>query len=619
MCGFLAEYRKKRNLFDKHKFVNAGNLISHRGPDSKGDIFLENFSAIFYRLKILDLSGKADQPMTSLNGRYLILFNGEIYNFKELKKKYQLTTKSDSDTEVLIQLFEKVGVKKMLENIEGMFSFIIYDKQQNSVYFARDRFGIKPLYFFEDSKKIIFSSEIKPLLKYSNSHLNQQKTLDFFLRQSMDHDEDTFFSNIKCLKSSNYGKAYSNNFEIKKYWEIEKKNYNKESLPETKKKIKNLFSNSIKKHLISDRKIGFFFSGGTDSTSIVSTAKKYLTKPELFTYEFLSNNQKDLYGETEKASQIAKNFKFNLDITTVTPKKIIDNFKNVIISCESPITSIRQVCDFLLFKKFKKLDRSVAILGHGGDELLGGYDYNFLNFILDKYKKKTNFNLLTKEIFNFFNFQKLNKKLRQQTLLNILITLSYQNGSTKDCTPFIEINNFSKDFLNDNLDENFFKKKIYKRSNFLKNSQRLDIESVSLPRNLRYCDRLSMVNGVEARVPFLDHKLAEYLFNLKNDFKFKNNKSRWIFKSIFAKQTSKYFSKRKNSVPDPQSIWLKKDLKDFFLEEFLTKKFKENKIFNYKEVIKKVDAFHKNKINSSFHLFQIFTFQKFLTEFNLKD
>ena len=113
MCGFIAEYRKKRNFFDKHKFVNAGNLISHRGPDSKGRIVLENFSAIFYRLKILDLSDKGDQPMNSSNGRYLILFNGEIYNFKELKKKYQLTTKSDSDTEVLIQLFEKIGVKQM--------------------------------------------------------------------------------------------------------------------------------------------------------------------------------------------------------------------------------------------------------------------------------------------------------------------------------------------------------------------------------------------------------------------------------------------------------------------------------------------------------------------------
>ena len=198
--------------------------------------------------------------MTSSNGRYLILFNGEIYNFKELKKKYQLTTKSDSDTEVLIQLFEKIGVKQMLECIDGMYSFIIYDKQQNSVYFARDRFGVKPLYYFEDNKKIIFSSEIKPLLRYSNSHLNQQNFLDFFLRQSMDHDEDTFFSNIKCLKPSNYGKVSSNNFELKKYWEIEKKNFNKEDYKKQKKKLKIFFSNSIRKHLISDRKIGFFLA-----------------------------------------------------------------------------------------------------------------------------------------------------------------------------------------------------------------------------------------------------------------------------------------------------------------------------------------------------------------------
>lgn len=222
------------------------------------------------------------------------------------------------------------------------------------------------------------------------------------------------------------------------------------------------------------------------------------------------------------------------------------------------------------------------------------------------------------EIFNYFNFFKLKKNHRKQVLFNVLTTLSYQNGSTKDCTPFIEIDNFSKDFLNKNLDEKYFERKIDINSNFLRSSQKLDIENISLPRNLKYCDRLSMANGIEARVPFLDHKLAEYLFNLKNEFKFKNNKSRWIFKSIFSYQTSKFFAKRKNSVPDPQSIWLRKELKDFFLEEFLTKKFKDNTMFNYKEVIKKVDAFHKKKIDSSFHLFQIFTFQKFLNEFHLK-
>jgi asparagine synthase (glutamine-hydrolysing) len=618
MCGFFIEYRKNKNYFDRNKFFTGGNLLSHRGPDSKGDIFLENFSAIFYRLKILDLSNKANQPMESFNGRYIILFNGEIYNFREIKKKYKLKTNSNSDTEVIIQLFEKVGIKKMLDNLEGMFSFVIYDKFQNTIYFARDRFGIKPIYYFENNLKIVFSSEIKPLLKYTSNKLDNLKSLDFFLKQSMDNDDSTFFNKIKSLKPSYYGIVKSNNFKLEKYWSINKKNFNKENTSETKKKIKKLFSDSIKKHLISDRKIGFFFSGGTDSTSIISTAKKYLKDPKLFTYEFISNN-KEISGEAEKAKDIANNLSLNLDVTSVTPKIIIENFGKVISICESPITSIRQVCDYLLFKKFKISNRPVAIIGHGGDELLGGYDYNFLNFLLDKHNKSKNFKKTINEIFEYFNFKKMDKKKKQETLFNILITISNQNGSTKDCTPFIEVDNFSKDFLNEYLDESYFEKKLSKQLNFLQNSQILDIENISLPRNLKYCDRLSMANGVEARVPFLDHKLATYLFNLKNNMKFRKNKSRWIFKSIFSNKTAKFFSKRKNSVPDPQSIWLKKDLKDFFLEEFFSKRFKENKMFNHKKVLKNVDAFHKNKLNSSFHLFQIFTYQKFLNEYKLQN
>lgn len=283
---FFCRIQKKKYFFEKNKFLNSGDLISHRGPDSKGSIFLNNFSAIFYRLKILDLTSKADQPMISTNNRYILLFNGEIYNFRKLKKKFILQTKSNSDTEVLIQLFEKLGINQTLNFIEGMFSFIIYDKIENSVYFARDRFGIKPLYYLENSHKIIFSSEIKPLLNYTNPQLNQAKALDFFLKQSMDNDKTTLFNNIKSLEPSNYGIIRSNSLQINKYWIIEKKFSNQENLNNVKKKIKNLFLTSIKKHLISDRKIGFFFSGGTDSTSIISIAKKYLNQPELFSYEF---------------------------------------------------------------------------------------------------------------------------------------------------------------------------------------------------------------------------------------------------------------------------------------------------------------------------------------------
>jgi asparagine synthase (glutamine-hydrolysing) len=615
MCGFFIEYRKKNTLFNKSRFLTNAEKLSHRGPDDFGTIFLKNFSAKFFRLSILDLSRLGNQPMKSKNDRFVILYNGEIYNYKDLKRKYNLKSKSNSDTEIILLLFEKVGPKVVYE-LEGMFSIVIFDSLKNKCHFFRDRFGIKPLYYLDLVEKVLLSSEIKPLLNYTKNIVNPQKSLDFFLKQSMDHDQETFLKNIKSVQPSTFGEISSNGFKIKKYWNFDPNKKKDQNLTNNKKKILSLFSSAVNKHLISDRKLGFFFSGGTDSLSIVSEAKKFKKFPKLFTYNFLSKNGV-IYGEHEKAKKIAIDLGLDINVTTITPKLIIDNFDSVINACEAPITSIRQICDYLLFKKFKTLNIPVAIIGHGGDELLGGYDYNFLHFLKDKYKKKLNSKKYIEDLIGYLNLKGKTVLQKEELILNYLISLTYQKGSNKDCTPFIEIDNFSKDFLNKHLISSYYNEELDKKYNYLQNSQLKDISSVSLPRNLRYCDRLSMANGIEARVPFLDHKLANFLFNLDNKFKFKNNQTRWIFKSLFQKKTKKYFTSKKNSVPDPQSEWLKSDLKEFFMDEFSSLSFRKSEMFNKKNIFKNLDLFHKNKLKSSFHLFQIFTYQKFKNNFNI--
>ena len=404
-------------------------------------------------------------------------------------------------------------------------------------------------------------------------------------------------------------------FKVFKYWNFSKIKKTK-NLKSAKKRIDELFSSSIKNHLVSDRKIGFFFSGGTDSLSIISKVKLFKNNPRLFTYKFLSKNGK-VYGEHDKAKLIAKDLNLKIDVTTVTPDDIIKNFDNVINACEAPITSIRQIADYLMFQRFKQLKIPVAIIGHGGDELLGGYDYNFLNYLKDKYRRNLSTNKFFNDLLEYLNLKGKSKIEKEKIIFNYLVTLTYQEGSNKDCTPFVEVDNFSKGLLNDYISEKFYHMRNNRTFNSLQNSQLKDINSISLPRNLRSCDRLSMAHGIEARVPFLDHNLANFLFNLDNDFKFRNLQTRWIFKSIFFKQTSKYFSLRKNSVPDPQSIWLKKDLKEFFMDEFKSLKFKKNNFFDVKTITKKLDLFHNGKLESSFNLFQIFSFQKFLNKFKI--
>ena len=287
MCGFFIEFRKKDKKLNKKLFLSNAEKLSHRGPDDFGTIFLRNFSAKFYRLSIIDLSWRGHQPMKTRDERFVILYNGEIYNYKDLKRKYNLKPKGNSDTEIILLLFEKIG-PNMVKELEGMFSIVIFDSLKNKCHFFRDRFGIKPLYYLDLVEKVLLSSEIKPLLNYTKNIINPKKSLDFFLKQSMDHDEETFLKKIKTIQPSTFGEINSNSFKIRKYWNFTSNKKKNQNLTNNKKKILSLFSSAVEKHLISDRELGFFFSGGTDSLSIVSEAQKFKKFSKLFTYNFLS-------------------------------------------------------------------------------------------------------------------------------------------------------------------------------------------------------------------------------------------------------------------------------------------------------------------------------------------
>ena len=221
MCGFTVLLKKKKiDITDR--FQKASEIISYRGPDDTSFYEDENIAFNFFRLSIQDLSTHGRQPMISNSKRYIIVFNGEIYNKLQLRVKFNFRNlKSNSDTEIILKLFEKLN-NKCLDHLDGMFSFVIYDKLRNEVFLARDRFGIKPLYYYESKNYIFFSSEIKPILKFKEKFIfNNQQIFDFFLRQRMDHENQTFFSDILALPPSFYGKI-KKNYEIKlfKYWNI---------------------------------------------------------------------------------------------------------------------------------------------------------------------------------------------------------------------------------------------------------------------------------------------------------------------------------------------------------------------------------------------------------------
>ena len=604
MCGFFAQLNfSNKEKFDQKKFVESAKLISHRGPDEERFFFNKKINLGFYRLSIIDRSIRGSQPMFSMSKNLIIVFNGEIYNAKELKYKLkEYVFKSNTDTEVLLNLYNKYG-EKCLDHIEGMFSFLIFNKQDNSSFVARDKFGIKPLYIKKEKHQILISSEIKPILNYSKENkFNKYAFSDFLFTQKMDHRNVTYFKGIESLEKSNYALIKNNKIDKYKYWTIIKDH---SSLSDNfEHDYLEMFKNSIKNHLISDRKIALLFSGGTDSVILAIMMKKfYSSNFTNYTYDFV---QSDI-GDGAIARKISDRLKLKNKLLLIKPSDVIEDFNNMCLRLESPFTSIRLFGHHKCLKEMKKDNIAVALEGTGGDEILGGYEYNIIHSYLDQIKNQI-----------LINLSHITKK-KPKKIFNYLETIKNQFNMLKNCEPFLNPEYFKKNFLRLQVDKKTKYQKEKNNLNFLQKSQLVDIDYINLTRSLKYSDRLSMSNGIENRVPYLDSKLASFCFNLKNEQKIKNGIERFLSKKVASKIANEnFFLKEKKSITDPQSIWLKSFLKEFILDNINSNDFKEYEVLNYRKFIQSYNNFSEKENASSFHLFMNFTSFIFYKNFKEK-
>lgn len=606
MCGFFVQLNiSNKEKFDQKKFVESAKLISHRGPDEERFFFNKKINLGFYRLSIIDRSIRGSQPMFSMSKNLIIVFNGEIYNANELKYKLkEYDFKSNTDTEVLLNLYNKYG-EKCLDHIEGMFSFLIFNKQDNSSFVARDKFGIKPLYIKKEKHQILISSEIKPILNFSKENkFNKYAFSDFLFKQKMDHRNVTYFKGIESLEKSNYALIKNNKIDKYRYWTIIKDH---NSLSDNfEHDYLEIFKNSIKNHLISDRKIGLLFSGGTDSVTLAAMMKKYFSSNFTnYTYDFV---QSDI-GDGAIARKISNRLKLKNKLLLIQPSDVIEDFNNMCLRLESPFTSIRLFGHHKCLKEMKKDNIAVALEGTGGDEILGGYEHNIIHSYLDQIKKKSDIN----------KFVSILLKRNPKKLFNYLETIKNQFNMLKNCEPFLNPEYFKKNFLRLQVDKKTKYQKEKNNVNFLQKSQLIDIDYINLTRSLKYSDRLSMSNGIENRVPYLDSKLASFCFNLKNEQKIKNGIERFISKKVGSKITNKnFFLEEKKSITDPQSIWLKSVLKEFILDNINSNDFKEYEVLNYRKFIQSYNNFSEKENASSFHLFMNFSSFMFFKNFKEK-
>ena len=556
MCGIYGfigkEYRK----------IDFRNELKKRGPDGDGVFYDENITLGHTRLAILDLEN-ATQPMEFDN--LVIVFNGEIYNYKELREElrnFGYNFYTNSDTEVLLKGFHKWG-SGVLEKLRGMFAFCIYDKKNKKLFLARDRFGIKPLIYGFFGKRFVFSSELKPIFKSFLPKKLNYKALASYFRYGSISQPDTILEGFYFLMPGYFMEVDFNlNYKIKKYYDLvstapfEVSSYN-EAVKLTRQKLQE----ATKYHLVSDVEVGAFLSGGVDSSAVVGLMREFKTDINTFSVGF--SERVDVVDESEIAKRVAKFFgtkHYTIKINSNYVKKIFDEF---ILSLDMP--SIDGINTFIVSKEASKKVK-VAVSGLGGDEIFGGYPH--FKFII---QKKPFFAKIAK----FIHSIKPNR-----------FTNPYKFVGLDE----FESVEFQRSVNLEKVLKNEFNFEIFKESNLtpLQKITLFEIKNYLLNTLLRDSDVLSMANSLELRPVLLDHKLVEFAFWLRDDFKIKDGRMKAVFvdavKDLIPKEV---YTRKKSGFEMPFTMWMN----SIFNKEFLS--LLENKelenIFerNYLESLKK--------------------------------
>lgn len=588
MCGFIASFGADVNQND---FKNALKQLSRRGPDSEG-IWVEN--KVFLgsrRLAIFDLNNRSDQPMHSSCSRYIVIFNGSIYNYKVLRKYLidnNIRLKTHSDTEVILELFALEG-PKMLSKLEGMFAFVIWDCKEKKAFAARDPFGIKPMYIGTNLDGIILSSQVKAIL--STKLINNDKDINSqfsFWNLGYVMEPRTWFKNIKALKSGYYiyikdGKIISEIqwYDLNKNWIIADSKEKKITKREFSKIIKDSIVASVKKHLIADVPIGIFLSSGIDSTIIASIASSNSNKKIIaitVSFESFDGSEND---ETFKAKKIAQKFGMEHHIFRVTQKDFQNDLPDILEAMDQP--SIDGVNVWYASKAAAKLKLKVVFSGVGGDELFFGYNhFNTIPIVFNlfKYLKK-----IPTLIFFIKFFLKLISNLKKDKRWRAISKFSNSifNLWLLKRTILTPIDIIDNKILSNKIDTEFFYHNNFDTLTLskIKNHkiQLAKIESTFYMRNqlLRDGDWASMYHGVELRTPLVDTTLLENLTNVMSSYSLYKDKQplKFAFKTILPKNVD---YKKKIGFQTPTKDWIKKYIKD-------ETQIQNNDWFNYMKVV----------------------------------
>lgn len=600
MCSIFG-YKSFNKKLPEAQLKKASALLSHRGPDvsSSWSSDSEHIFLAHNRLSIIDIDASSNQPMKGRDGN-IIIFNGEIYNYKDLKASEcaDYPFKNASDTEVILALYEKYGID-CVHHLRGMFAFALWDDKQKKLFCARDRFGIKPFYFVKSENSFSFASEIKALLPFLSEVETNKQALSEYLTFQYTLGEETLFQNVHQLMPGHFLTLENNQLNIKKYWDVSYQIDYEHSPQYFEEKLDSLLQESVQYHQVSDVPIGSYLSGGIDSSLMTALSAD---KNDQFLGAFHGRFMEyPGYDESSYAQDAASFSKTPLHTIDITAQDFIDNIQQVIYHLDVPIAGPGSFPQFMVSKLASQRVK-VVLGGQGGDELFGGYARyvvayfeQAINAAIEGTHKNGNFVVTPESIIPNLTLLKEYKPLIKNFWKEGLfgpLDERYFRLIDRSADTMGEINweLFDKEHLLERFKTIFNNKDNVAKEAYFDKMTHFDFKCL-LPALLHVEDRMSMAHGIESRVPFLDHKLVEFAATIPADIKFPGGKMKALLKSVFKEKIPHSIVNRRDKMgfPVPLKEWFEGPLRDFVYDIFSSEAATTRGFYDPKKVLKNLD------------------------------
>ncbi len=629
MCGICGYINLEKRPIETSILKKMNDTLSHRGPDDEGVWINENIGLAQRRLSILDLSPLGHQPMFNENKNLAIVFNGEIYNYLEIRSQLSKSGykfKSQTDTEVILAAYQEWGID-CLKHFNGMWALAIFDRKKKLIFAARDRMGVKPFYYLFDQKKFLFASEIKGILAHPEVKAvpNEKIVWDYLVCGFVDHSEQTFFRGIKELRGGHYLELRIKNSQlrIRKYWDL-----GPDAKPPAlsdlaiENRFQSLFLDSVRLRLRSDVPIGTCLSGGLDSSAIVCVVNHFLKKEGIAqigkwqkTFSAVYNRKKFPDCDEQKyIKAVVKKTKARPHFVFPSGQSLIGEIERLIWHQDYPFCSTSIYAQWNVFRLAKKNNIKVMLDGQGADELMAGYHPYFGVYFSELLKEFK----IPRLIYEATMYSKKHQKSALGIFKDLLLMLArrgylggiasryLQKGWTEYEVFLPEYKNKFKSPAPLRPSGNLFRDGLH---NHLK---------TSITGLLRYEDRNSMAFGIESRVPFLDYRLVEFVYSLADNYKIRKGETKWIMREALKGILPEKIRRRQDKIgfATPEEYWMKKGpLGKEMRKVFVSEKFNERGIFQPGKTVELFDQYLAGKIKNYQLFWRLYNYEMWMRVF----